>query len=963
MKNWIVWVLLLTVANAIPAFGQSNGGKVTVLGTVLDGTDRSPVIQAGVQILSAKDSSVVAGNVTDFNGKFALSARPGKYLLKVSYIGYKSNFKPVSLGGNKSRWNVGEILLEIDAVMLGEAVIVAEAPEVTAKEDTLVYNSSAYRVPEGSALEELVKKLPGAEVDDDGKITINGKEVSKIMIDGKEFFADDPNIAMKNIPVNIVDKIRAYDKQSDMARMTGIDDGEEETVLDLSVKPGMNKGWFGNVDVAGGTEDRYSGKVMVNHFVGKNQFTVIGSINNVNDNGFPGGGGGFRGAGDQNGLNTVKMGGFNFATESETLETGGSVNFNYRDADIRSKQNSETFVSSETSSFKNAVNASRNKTTNLIGDFRIEWKPDTLTTLMFRPRITYGKTDNSSSSDSYTFNEDPGVTTDELIGAEDITSLVPEENIVNTIVRNTLSRTDNVSARGVLLFNRRLGAQGRNITLRARYTYTNDDSEQLSASTTNYYQTAEEALADGTVAEILNRYITTPTKTSDYALRISYSEPIFKGGFLQFSYDFQYSHSETDNSTYDMPDDWEVAQGFLSDEASFNSDLSKSATYNYFNHQAEVQLRWIREKMRFNVGTSFQPQRSTLSYTMGDYAIDTVRTVFNFTPTLDFRYNFSKTSQLRINYRGKSSQPSMTDLLPIEDDTDPLDVQVGNPGLKPEFTNTLRVFYNTFDTEKQRGVMTHFRFQNVINDISDRQTYDETTGGYRTMPDNINGNWNLFGILGTNTALRNKKFTINTFTMARYNNIVSYMSSESSSSDADKTTTRQLVMSERLRGTYRNDWWEVSLNSSLSYNHSRNSLQSQSNMDTYQFSYGASTNIRLPWNMSIATDISQNSRRGYSDSSMNRDELIWNAQISQNFLKGNAATVSVQFYDILQRQSNISRTISAAMRQDVEYNAIYSYCMVHFIYRLNLFGGKGNRPPMGPGGFGPGGDGPGPRHF
>lgn len=963
MKNWVVGVLLLTVANAIPAFGQSNGGKVTVLGTVLDGTDRSPVIQAGVQILSAKDSSVVAGNVTDFNGKFALSARPGKYLLKVSYIGYKSNFKPVNLGGNKSRWNVGEILLEIDAVMLGEAVIVAEAPEVTAKEDTLVYNSSAYRVPEGSALEELVKKLPGAEVDDDGKITINGKEVSKIMIDGKEFFADDPNIAMKNIPVNIVDKIRAYDKQSDMARMTGIDDGEEETVLDLSVKPGMNKGWFGNVDVAGGTEDRYSGKVMVNHFVGKNQFTVIGSINNVNDNGFPGGGGGFRGGGDQNGLNTVKMGGFNFATESETLETGGSVNFNYRDADIRSKQNSETFVSSETSSFKNAVNASRNKTTNLIGDFRIEWKPDTLTTLMFRPRITYGKTDNSSSSDSYTFNEDPGVTTDELIGAEDITSLVPEENIVNTIVRNTLSRTDNVSARGVLLFNRRLGAQGRNITLRARYTYTNDDSEQLSASTTNYYQTAEEALADGTVAEILNRYITTPTKTSDYALRISYSEPIFKGGFLQFSYDFQYSHSETDNSTYDMPDDWEVAQGFLSDEASFNSDLSKSATYNYFNHQAEVQLRWIREKMRFNVGASFQPQRSTLSYTMGDYAIDTVRTVFNFTPTLDFRYNFSKTSQLRINYRGKSSQPSMTDLLPIEDDTDPLDVQVGNPGLKPEFTNTLRVFYNTFDTEKQRGVMTHFRFQNVINDISDRQTYDETTGGYRTMPDNINGNWNLFGILGTNTALRNKKFTINTFTMARYNNIVSYMSSESSSSDADKTTTRQLVMSERLRGTYRNDWWEVSLNSSLSYNHSRNSLQSQSNMDTYQFSYGASTNIRLPWNMSIATDISQNSRRGYSDSSMNRDELIWNAQISQNFLKGNAATVSVQFYDILQRQSNISRTISAAMRQDVEYNAIYSYCMVHFIYRLNLFGGKGNRPPMGPGGFGPGGDGPGPRHF
>ncbi len=962
MKRWVLGLLLMATG-AISAFAQSGGGRVTVSGTVVDGTDKSPVIQAGVQVLSVKDSSVVAANVTDVDGKFRVAARPGKYLLKISYIGYRSDFRTVYLNANRPRLNMGEIPLEIDAVMLGEAVVVAEAPEVIAKEDTLVYNSSAYRVPEGSALEELVKKLPGAEVDESGKITINGKEITKIMVDGKEFFADDPNVAMKNLPVNIIDKVRAYDKQSDMAKMTGIDDGEEETVLDLSVKPELNKGWIGNVDLAAGTEDRYSGKMMVNRLVGGNQFTVIGSANNVNDAGFPGGGGGFRG-GSQNGLNATKMIGYNYAVTTEKLESGGSVNFNYKDTDVRSKQNSETFVSSQSSSFKNAIDASRNKSTNLKADFRLEWKPDTLTWLMFRPRFTYGKTDNGSSSNSFTFNEDPELTTDELVAADDITSLVSEEKIINTIVRNTLSKADNINAQGMLLVNRRLGKPGRNITMRMRYNYTNNDSEQFSASHTDYYQTAEEALANGVMSEILNRYITTPTRTSDYAVRLSYSEPIFKGGFLQFSYDFQYRNSKTENSTFDMPDDWAVNQGFLSDQAVFNTDLSKNAEYNYFNHQAEVQLRVIRNKMRFNVGASFQPQRSTLSYTMGDYSIDTVRTVFNFTPTLDFRYNFSKTSQLRVNYRGRSSQPSMTDLLPITDDTDPLNVKLGNPGLKPEFTNTLRIFYNTFNTEKQRGVMTHFSFQNVMNDISNRRTYDETTGGYRTMPENINGNWNLFGMLGTNTALRNKKFTINTFTMARYNNIVSYISSRETLSDTDKNKTRQLVMSERLRGTYRNDWWELSLNGSLTYNHSRNSFQEQNNMDTYQFSYGASTNFRLPWNMSVSTDISQNSRRGYTDNSMNRDELIWNAQISQDFLKGNAATVSVQFYDILRRQSNISRTISAAMRQDTEYNAIYSYCMVHFIYRLNLFGGKGGRAPMGTGGFGNGGHhGPGPRRF
>lgn len=962
MKRWVLGILLMTVS-VMYAFAQGAGGKIIVSGTVLDGGDKSPVIQAGVQILSVKDSSVVAGNVTDLDGKFNVSARPGKYLLKISYIGYKSDFRPLSLSRNKPRINMGEILLNVDAVMLGEAVVVAEAPEVVAKADTLVYNSSAYRVPEGSALEELVKKLPGAEVDENGKITINGQEITKIMIDGKEFFADDPNIAMKNLPVNIIDKVRAYNKQSDMARMTGIDDGEEETVLDLSVKPELNKGWIGNIDLAGGTEDRYSGKLMLTRMVGSNQFTVIGSANNVNDNGFPGGGGGFRWGG-QNGLNAVKMGGFNFAVENGKLEAGGSVNYNYRDADVQSKQNSETFVSSQNSSFKNALDVSRNRTTNLIADFRLEWKPDSMTWLMFRPRVTYGKTDNSSNSNSFTFNEDPGFTTDELVDVENITSLVPQDQIINTIVRSTLNRSDNVNAQGMLLVNRRLAKPGRNITMRARYAYTNNDTEQLSASQTDYYQTAEEALENGVYSEILNRYITTPTRTSDYSVRLSYSEPIFKGGFLQFSYDFQYKNSSTDNSTYDMPADWGVSQGFIPDQAIFNSDLSKRAEYNYYNHQGEIQLRWIREKMRFNIGASFQPQRSTLSYTMGDYSVDTVRTVFNFTPTLDFRYNFSKTSQLRVSYRGRSSQPSMTDLLPITDDTDPLNVKLGNPGLKPEFTNTLRIFYNTFDTEKQRGVMSHFRFQNVMNDISTRRTYDETTGGYRTMPENISGNWNLFGIVGTNTALKNKKYTINTFTMARYNNIVSYMSDTQSMAGSDKNKTRQLVMTERLRGTYRNDWWEFSLNGSLTYNHSRNSFQEQNNMDTYQFSYGASTNVRLPWNMSIATDISQNSRRGYTDASMNRNELIWNAQISQDFLKGNAATVSVQFYDILRRQSNISRAITAAMRQDTEYNAIYSYCMIHFIYRLNLFGGKGNRPSMGPGGFGPGGHrGPGPRPF
>lgn len=960
MKTWVLGILLMAIS-AISAFAQSGSGRATVTGTVLDGGDKSPVMQATVQILSLKDSTMVKGNVSDLDGNFALSVRPGKYLLKISYIGYTTFFRQIEMTRNKPRLNVGNIELQADAIMLGEAVVVAQAPEVTAAEDTLVYNSSAYRVPEGSALEELVKKLPGAEVDENGKITINGKEIKKIMIDGKEFFADDPNIAMKNLPVNIIDKVRAYDKQSDLARATGIDDGEEETVLDLSVKPGMNKGWFGNVDLAAGTEDRYSGKIMLNRFWGDNQFTVIGSMNNVNDQGYPGGGGGFRWGG-QNGLTAIKMGGFNFSTTSEKLETGGSVNFNYKDADIISKQASETFVSSDNSSFQNALIAQRNKNTALTADFRIEWRPDTMTMLLVRPRLSYGDTDNTESSNSGTFNAEPQNTTDELIAAiqeGNLTDLMAEENIVNTIIRNSLSKSSDFNVGGSVMFNRRLGKAGRNINFRGTYNYTNSSSEQFSTSETEYFQmTDEERL------EILNRYISTPTLNNNFSARVSYSEPIFKGGFLQFSYNFQYRYSTTDNSTYTMPNDWTIDNGYGGEYTGvLDKENSKSAHYTYYNHQAELALRWIREKMRLNVGVSFQPQKTELSYKKGDLDTVTVRNVFNFTPTLDFRYKFNKTSQLRINYRGRSSQPSMTDLLPVEDTTDPLNIRRGNPGLKPSFTNSFRAFYNTFNTETQRGMVAHVSFSNTMNSVSSRRVYNETTGGYITTPENINGNWNLFSMLGSNTALRNKKYTINTFTTASYNNIVSYISDNTETTNDDRNKTRQLRLGERLRGTYRTDWWEVSLNGSLNYTHSRNNYQEQNNMDTYDFSYGASTNIRLPWNMSIATDLSQNSRRGYSDDSMNRDELIWNAQISQDFLKGNAATVSIQFYDILRNQSNVSRAITAAMRSDTEYNAIYSYCMVHFIYRLNLFGGKNGGPSMGgPHGRGPG-FGPRPHRF
>lgn len=960
MKKLLIWTVLLLTAT-LSTYAQNK--IVTVSGRVIEAGTKEPVELAAVQLLSLPDSAQVAGMTTSTQGYFSLSKqKPGKYLLKVSFIGYVTKIIPVQLTANVPAKKMGNIELATDAVMLQEAVVVAEAPQVTVVEDTLMYNSSAYRTPEGAMLEELVKKLPGAEIDDDGNVKINGKDLKKIMVDGKEFFGGDVKTGLKNLPVDMVDKLKTYDKKSDLARVTGIDDGEEETVLDLTVKKGMNQGWFGNADLGAGTKDRYTGRMMLNRFVDKTQFSIIGSANNVNDQGFSGGGGGPRWR-SNNGLNATKMLGANFATQTNKLELGGSVRYNFQDADISSINSSERFLQNG-NSYSNSNNKNRNKGTNLNADFRMEWKPDTLTNIIFRPNFSYGRTNNASRSESGTFNEDPFnliVNPNDYLNFDNLSDDPLKDIRVNATNSASLSKGKSLSGNATLQVNRKLNNRGRNLTFRGVFGYGDNDNDQYTQSETRYYQLLNHLGGDSILYR--NQYITTPTRNYNYTAQVTYSEPIAKATFLQFSYQFQYKYSKSDKTTFDLLDypDWAIGGALPSGYESHAVDsLSKNAEYRYYNHDASVGLRFIRPKYQLNVGMSFQPQNSTLSYKKGDYMIDTTRTVFNFAPNMDLRFRFSKVSQLRFTYRGRSNQPTRKNLLPITDNSNPLNIRMGNPGLKPSFAHTMRLFYNTYNAEKQRGIMTHFSFTATQNSISNSTRYNEETGGLITRPENINGNWNAFGMFGFNTALKNKKYTINTFTNVNYQNNVAFLYNQDTKNN-DRNTSTGLTLGERVTGSYRNDWFEFSLNGSINYTAERNKLRPENNQEPYTYSYGASTNITMPWKMTLATNIANQSRRGYRDSSMNRDELIWNAQLAQSLLKG-AATVSFEVYDILRQQSNISRSLSADMRSVSEYNGINSYCMVHFIYRLNIFGSKAAREKMmnsGRRGFGGPGRGPG----
>ena len=950
----IFFAVCLMLSASMAASAQ--GIKIT--GTLVDRDTKEGVMLATVQMLKP-DSTYVSGVLSDEKGNFSIEASAtGSYILKFTSVGYTPLTKTVKVDGKKDI-ALGKITFNADAIMLKGATVVGQAARVTVQEDTFVYNASAYRTPEGSVVEELVKRLPGAQVSDDGTITINGKEVKKVLVDGKEFMTGDTQTALKNLPTSIIDKIKSYDEKSDLAKVTGIDDGEEQTVLDFGIKKGMNKGVFGNVDASVGTQDRYAERLMGALFKDKTRVMLMGNLNNVNDRGFPGGGGGGRFGRGAQGLNTSKMAGANFNLEpSSKLKLDGSVRWNHSNGDKRTEQSVENFVSTA-GSFSNSLNQNYTRSDNWNARMRLEWTPDTMTNIMFRPSFSYSKSDGLTSGTSASYNEDPYSYVSDPLSQESISIMDEKGLMVNHRENSSITYSDNLSIGAMLQLNRKLNSKGRNATLRTDISYGEGDSKSLSTSNVHLYQ-VEDAFGNDSTYQT-NRFNTTPTKTLNYSVQFTYSEPVFKAMFLQLSYKFNYKYNKSDRSTFDFSNvdgnmfadvdnvyrGWDNYLSRLDQPLDnyLDESLSRYSEYKNYIHEIQLMLRVIREKYRLNVGVMVQPQKTRFIQRYQGINTDTVRNVVNVTPTLDFRYRFSKLSNLRINYRGTTSQPSMTDLLDIRDDSDPLNITMGNPGLKPSFTNTLRLFFNNYTQEHQRATMVHLNYSNTRNSISNMVTYDEETGGRTTRPENINGNWNISGALMFNTALDSVGYwTVSTFTNVRYNNYVGYLALDQYSGSR-KNTTKTTTIGEQLTASFRNSWLEVSLDGSVDYTHTRNLLQSQNNLDTWQFAYGGYFSLYLPWGMSLSTDLHQNSRRGYNDSSMNTNELIWNMQLSQSFLKGNALTVSLQLYDILNEQSNFSRTINAMQRSDTRYNSINSYAMLHAVYRVNIFGGGRNGDP------------------
>ena len=933
MKSGKCLLMLLMILFSPMAFAQQSGVNVT--GSVVEQGSDTPIEQATVRLLNVKDSAMVRGVVSARNGSFTLkNVKKGSYLLHITFIGYDPLYQPLQITGKKNPVNVGKLELSDGAIELGEAVVIGKAPEVTVRNDTVEYNADSYKVTEGSVLEDLLKKMPGVEVDSEGKITVNGKEVKKVMVDGKEFFSDDPKVASKNLPAKMIDKLQVLDKKSDMAQMTGFDDGEEETVINLTVKPGMKQGWFGNAYGGYGSKDRYEGNAMVNRFVNNDQITFMGGANNTNNMGFSdlastmfsgmGGGGGRRGGfGAGSGITSSGNAGLNFSKEfkPDKLTLGGNTRYSHSDNDARSKSDRQNILPGDSSSYDNSEAMSRTKSDNFGVDFRLEWKPDTMTQLIFRPSFSFSHSMNDNFSDA--------------------TTLDNERDTVNTNKSSNYSESNGYNLNASIDFSRKLNNKGRVFSATLSGGNSDSYSDGMNRSDIVYFNQTD-ALKNSIIDQ-RSRY---DNKGFNYRAYVSWVEPIGHNNFIQATYSISQRKQEALKNVYNQD-----ADGIYN---VLDSAYSQSYRNNFISQRASLSFKSQRAKFNYTIGLNLDPSYSSSENFVGDTTLSKItRKVVNLSPMAQFNYMFDKRTNLRIMYNGRTSQPSMTQLQPVADISDPTNITIGNPDLNPRYTNNVFIRFQQFTPEKQRAFMIMANGSYIINDIVSYTSYNQETGVKTTTYKNVNGNYSGNVRMMLNTPLKNKKFSINSMTMASFANSNGYINEE-------KNTNRNLILSERGGIDFRSSYLDLGVNGNIRYNATSNSLQKENNQNTFNYGAGGYTTIYLPLNFKIESDVNWSTNSGYGDG-FKQNEVLWNASASKSFLKNNQGTLRFKIYDILRQRSNISRSVTASYIQDSEYNTLGSYFMVHFIYRFSIFKGGASasdvktpgrsgrgRGPMGP---------------
>lgn len=912
--------LILMLLFPITLFAQQRvdvTGKTLVVSNNGEGQEVLPY--TNILVLEAGDSTLVKGVMSDAGGNFRLSFHAKKespYLLKVSYIGMKPEFRALNTG--KTKIHVGNIVLT-EGLELSEVVVTAPIKEVELVGDTTVINAGAYRIPEGSNLEELVKKIPGLEYDRQNKTLVyNGLPIAEINVNGEAFFAGNHALALENLPADLVSRIKVYDKRSEMEKFMGIKTGEENYVLDLQTKKEFNGTLMTSVAAGKGNNKKKEAELISNFFkTGGENLSVIAKSGNRN----------MTSANKDNRQDNVAV---NFLKKfGKKIHLNGNVMYSNAINGNEGTSYYEQYL--KTGNRYRYATSDRHNTNRMASTMlSMKWNIDKMTLLNLSGSFSAMKGTNGSDSRQATYNEDPELDiTAPFNGKEN--GQTENDIRVNGIRMNSRSTSANRQYFLNADLTRRLNEKGSSLGLTMQYSEGRGKNEAFSVSSTTYYQLQDEWGNDSVLYR--NQYYDSPNRNRKFSLGLVLTQPLHKSLRAQLSYKFKRENQNNYRNTYDLSrffdgtDDeplYTLPEGY---EAAYTDSLSNRSRSHTTAHEVALHLNYTDRTWEINAGLSVVPERQSLDQKTGRMQADTLRTSVNYYPAVTVLWHKKKT-RVQLSYEGDTKQSGLTELLTLTDNSDPLNITRGNPSLRPSYNQRVRL--EARDTKI--GLNGDMTWANTVNSVTRAVTYNTQTGGIESYPVNVNGNWNARATVRYQKRIK-RRFSVTARTGASFSQNVSLIN-EGQQEMPERSTTHNTTLNANLRFGYQPQWGGFDLTGDWRFRHSTNLLRETGDY-TRDYRLGVNAYADLPGGIQLRSDVDYSFRNGTNITPGEDDQVVWNASLSWRFLKQKKAELSFYWADILSQKKNFTRSVSSSGLSERHTQQIGSWFMLSFKYRFN----------------------------
>ncbi|MFV0390310.1 MAG: outer membrane beta-barrel protein [Paludibacteraceae bacterium] len=878
----------------------------TIQTKIVEKETQKPLEFVAVRLLQMKDSSLVNGVTTDSAGTVRLqSIKNGTYILNATLVGFSNHYQIVTV--RNADMQLPNVELSEDSKLLKELEVTGTQIQVVTKGDTIEYNAAAFKTSQNAVVEDLLRKMPGVEITAEGKIMVNGEEVKKIRVDGKKFFGDDVEMSTKNIPADMIDRVQVVDQKSEMAQLTGFDDGETERIINLTIRSDRRQGVFGNVQAGVGAdlnpELRYDGNAFLNIMNNETRSSITAGANNTNTTRSRRGRGGF--GGQRSGITATQNLGYNINTPlNDKLVIGGDVTFNHSDNLVKSDSKRENYLQDLIYQNNDSSTSSRE---NYEGNLRLEmeWKPDTVNTFIIQPNIGFNRSFSFRDS-KYLYLQD-----------NDSTSWGNTDNNGNGLdINGGLS----------LIYNRKMSKPGRTFTthVNANISQGSDDGMNLSRRYT----------PDS--ATIVDQRSENHSNSFNFGVRVSFVEPLGKSKthFLETALAF---NGNLRNSTRELFDKDQSGLYNVKD-----TEYSNEFSNRFFRESLDINYRYVQPMYNLTLGVTAEPSQTYSTRIYDDTEIPLDNQVFNIAPSARFQYNFGKRNFVRLEYRGRTEQPSISQMQPVKNNTDLMNETVGNPTLNPAFEHRLRLMYSNYNSETFRSFAFGVFGNATKDDLTSNSIYDETGKRYVQTVNSDKIPYRLNAFFMYNQPFL-KKFNFSNNTSFGVRQQYGYTSKNVSIDNidlnnlmkGDLSSTKRYNASENLSVSYTHQIVDVALRGGVGYSNTKNNFNANTS-ETLDWTSALNLGLRPTENLTLTTDMNYTKQTGYAD--FNPSQWLWNASVDVNAFKGKGV-VSLRVYDILRQRQNIIQNVGDNFVEFSRTNALPAYFLVSFTYKISKFNG------------------------